>query len=201
MYWKSEAKAIRSWYLIVERTEESSEESDEKTISETNIQTEIQIAQKENGNTEIRIGNVGILYERLISNLKSEINFLKNQLITKGTFYQEEIKFICRQLSEVLSKKEDTSAYLSTSTIAVNADEPPVNGDLVNSKPEESAIRSNSKKTSTKEKSNTGMNVNSIACNNVEKQRKRQKRKMNAPRERYEQNVTTRKIKIKVKKS
>ena len=61
--------------FIVERTEESSEEPDEKTISETNILTEIQIAQKEDGNTEIRIGNVGILYERLTSNLKSEINF------------------------------------------------------------------------------------------------------------------------------
>ena len=49
----------------------------------------------------------------------------------------------------------DTSDYLSSCTVAVNADEPPVNGDLVNSKPEESAIRSDSKKGNTKEKSST----------------------------------------------
>ena len=42
--------------FIVERTVESSEESGEKTISETNMQTEIQMAQKEDGNTEIRLG-------------------------------------------------------------------------------------------------------------------------------------------------
>ena len=117
------------------------------------------MAQKEDGNTEIRLGNVGILYERLISNLKSEINFLKNQLLAKDTFFQDEITFLRRQISEALAKKVDTSAYLPTSTIAVNADEPPVNGDLVNSKPEESAIRIYSKKTNTKEKSNTETNV------------------------------------------
>ena len=38
--------------FIVEGTEESSEELGEKTISETNMQTEIQMAQKEDGNTE-----------------------------------------------------------------------------------------------------------------------------------------------------
>ena len=112
--------------FIVERTEESSEESGDKTISKTNMQTEIQMVQNEGGNTEIRLGNVGILYEGLISNLKSEINFLKNQLLAKDTFFQDEITFLRRQLSEALAKKVDTSAYLSTSTIAVNADEPPV---------------------------------------------------------------------------
>ena len=64
--------------FIVEQTEESSEESSKQTASETNVQTEIQISQKEDGNTEIMLGNVGILYKRLMSNLKSEINFLKN---------------------------------------------------------------------------------------------------------------------------
>ena len=44
------------------------------------------MAQKEDGNTEIMLGNVGILYERLISNLKSQRNFLKNQLLAKDTF-------------------------------------------------------------------------------------------------------------------
>ena len=63
------------------------------------------MAQKEDGNTEIRLGNVGILYERLISNLKSEMNFLKSQLLAKDTFSQNEIKFLCRQLSEALAKK------------------------------------------------------------------------------------------------
>ena len=104
------------------------------------------MAQKEDRNTEIRLGNVGILYERLISSIKSEVNFLKNQLLAKDTFFEDEITFIRKQLSEALAQKVDTSAYLSICTVAVNADEPPVNGDLVNSKPEESAIRSDSKR-------------------------------------------------------
>ena len=136
--------------LIVERTEETSQESGEKTISETNTD-----GTKEDGNTEIRLGNVGILYERLISNLKSETNCLKNQLFAKDTFFQDEITYLRRKLSEALAKKVDTSAYFSTSTIAVNADEPPVTGDLVNSKPEESARHSDSKRANTKEESNT----------------------------------------------
>ena len=49
--------------FIVERTEESSKKSGEKTISETNIQAEIQMARKKDRNTEIRLRNVGILYE------------------------------------------------------------------------------------------------------------------------------------------
>ena len=118
--------------FIVERTEESSKESIEKNISETNIETETQMTQKEDRNTEIRLGNVGILYERLISSIKSEVNFLKNQLLAKDTFFEEEITFIRKQLSEALAQKVDTSAYLSICTVAVNADEPPVNGDLVN---------------------------------------------------------------------
>ena len=113
----------------------------------------------------------------MISNLKSEINFLKNQLLAKDTFFQDEITPLCRQLSEALAKKVDTSAYLSTSTIAVNADEPPVNGDLLNSKPEENAIRIYSKKTNPKEKSNTEMNVNSNASNNIERQRRETEKK------------------------
>ena len=40
--------------FIVERTEESSEESGEQTIPETSIQTEIQMVQKEEGNSELR---------------------------------------------------------------------------------------------------------------------------------------------------
>ena len=90
-------------------------------------------------------------------------------LLAKDTFFQDEITFLHRQLSEALAKKVDTSAYLPTSTVAVNAHEPPVNGDLVSSKPEESVIRSDNKK-NTKEKSNTETNVNPNASNNIETQ-------------------------------
>ena len=50
------------------------------------------------------LGNVGILYERLILNQKSEINFLKNQLLANDIIYGGEISFLRRQLSEVLAK-------------------------------------------------------------------------------------------------
>ena len=124
------------------------------------------------------LGNVGILYERLISNLKSEINFLKNQLLAKGTSFRDEITFLRRQLSETLPKKVDTSTYLSSSIVAVNADEqPPVNEDLANSKPEESAVHSDIKKENTKENSNIETNVNSNANNNVERQRRETEKK------------------------
>ena len=45
------------------------------------------MAQKEEGSMEIRLGNFGILYEHLISNLKSEINFLKKSAPCKGHFF------------------------------------------------------------------------------------------------------------------
>ena len=47
--------------------------------------------------------------------------------------------------------------------------------DLVNSKPEESAIRSDSKRANTKKKSNTETNVNSDGSNNIERQRRDRK--------------------------
>ena len=92
-------------------------------------------------------------------------------------FFQDKITFLRRQLSEALAKKVDTSADLSTSTIAVNADKPPVNGNLVNSKSEESAILSDSKKKNTKKKSNTETNVNSNASNNIETKRRETEKK------------------------
>ena len=107
-----------------------------------------------------------------MSNLKSEVNFLKNQLLAKDFFFGDEVTFIRRQLSEALVKKVNTSADLSSSIAAVNVDEPPGNWDLTNAKPEESAIRSDSKKKNTKEKSNTETKVNSNANNNVERQRR-----------------------------
>ena len=90
---------------IVERRNKSSEESREQTIPKTDMQAEIQMAQKEDGNMEIILGNVRILCGSLILNLKSEINFLKNQLLGKDTFFQDENTFLRRQLSEVLAKK------------------------------------------------------------------------------------------------
>ena len=117
--------------FIVERTKESSEESGKQTIPEANIQTGIQMVQKEEGNTEIMLGNVGFLYERLISNL----NFLKNQLVAKEAFFRDEIMFLRKQLREALAKKVDTSAYLSSGTVAANADESPVKEDPTNPKP------------------------------------------------------------------
>ena len=47
--------------------------------------------------------------------IKSEIKFLKNQLLAKDTFLRDEIMFLRRQLSEALTKKGDTSTYLSSS--------------------------------------------------------------------------------------
>ena len=106
-YMKVEVTDTGDQYLvfIVERTEERSDVLSEKTISETNIETEIQMPQKEDGNTKIRLGNVGILYEHFISNLKSEINFSKNKLLAKNFCFKDEITFLCRQLSEALPKK------------------------------------------------------------------------------------------------
>ena len=159
--------------FVVERTKGSSEELGEKTISETNILTEIQIAQKEDKNTEIRLGNP---LRTLDIEHKIRNKLFKKPAPGKGHFFLDEITFLRRQVSETLAKKVDTSAYLSSSTIPVNADERLVNGDLVNSKPE-SSTRSDSKKTNTKEKLSTETNVNSKASNNVERQRRETEKK------------------------
>ena len=107
-----------------------------------------------------------------IQKITGNKSLFKPTVLNLTFFFQDEITFLRRQVSEALAENVDTSAYLSTNTIAVNADEPPINGDLVNSKPEESATRSDSKKTNTKETSNTEMNVNSNASNNLERQRR-----------------------------
>ena len=109
---------------IVERRNKSSEKSREQTIPKTNMQAEeIQMAQKEDGNMEIILGNVRILYGSLILNLKSEINFLKNQLLGKDTFFQDENTFLRRQLSEVLAKKVilDVSADVTIGAVIIGA--------------------------------------------------------------------------------
>ena len=66
---------------------------------------------------------------------------------------------------------------LLISPVVLNADEPPLKEDLANSKSEESAIHSDSKKKNTKEKSNIETNVNSNANNNVERQRRETEKK------------------------
>ena len=159
--------------FFVERTKGSSEELGEKTISETNVLTEIQIAQKEHKNTKIKLGNP---LRTLDIEPKIRKKLFKKPAPGKGHFFLDEITFLRRQVSETLAKKFDTSAYPSSSTIPVNADERPVNGDLVNSKPE-SSTRSDSKKTNTKEKSSIETNVNSNASNNAERQRRETKKK------------------------
>ena len=53
---------------------------------------------EEDENMEIGLGIIGILYERLISNLKSEINFLKIKLLAKNTFFQDEITSLRKQV-------------------------------------------------------------------------------------------------------
>ena len=133
---------------------------------------------KKEVNTENMLQNVGILYDRLILNLKSETIFLKNQLLAKGSLFRDEITFLHRKLSEVLAKQVNTSAYPSSSTVTVNVDEPPVKEDQANPKSEKIAVGSDSKKKKTKEKPNTETKDNSKTNNNVERQKKRQKRKI-----------------------
>ena len=99
------------------------------------------------------------------------------QLLAKVTFFWDKITFLCRQLREDVAKKVDISAHLSNITVAGNADKAPVNRNLANSKPDESAISSESKKKNTKEKSNTETTVNSNANNNVERQKRETEKK------------------------
>ena len=48
--------------------------------------------------------NYGILYERVITNLKSKIKFLRDQVASKSTYFHEEIKFLRQQRETTLSK-------------------------------------------------------------------------------------------------
>ena len=79
--------------FFVERTKGSSEELGEKTISETNVLTEIQIAQKEHKNTEIKLGNP-------LRTLDIEPKIRKKPAPGKGHFFLDEITFLRRQVSE-----------------------------------------------------------------------------------------------------
>ena len=55
--------------------------------------------------------NYGILYERMITDLKSEIKFLKDQVASKDTYCHEEIKFLHEQLETALSKHENSNIW------------------------------------------------------------------------------------------
>ena len=48
----------------------------------------------------------GILYERMITDSKNEIKFLRDHVASKDTYFHEEIKFLRQLLETALSKQE-----------------------------------------------------------------------------------------------
>ena len=54
-------------------------------------------------------GNYGILYERMITDLKSEIKFLRVQVGSKDTYFHEQIVFLRQQLENALFKQENSN--------------------------------------------------------------------------------------------
>ena len=53
--------------------------------------------------------NYFILYERMITDLKSEIKFLRDQVDSKETYFHEEIKLLRQQLETALLSKQENS--------------------------------------------------------------------------------------------
>ena len=53
--------------------------------------------------------NYGILYERIITDLKSAITFLRDRVASKDTYFHEEVNFLRQQLETALSKQENSS--------------------------------------------------------------------------------------------
>lgn len=53
----------------------------------------MQMVQKEEENTQIVLANYGILHERLISNQKSEIKFLKNSTFQRTLLSKAKLRF------------------------------------------------------------------------------------------------------------
>ena len=53
--------------------------------------------------------NYGILYERMIADLKSEIKFLRDQVASKDTYFHEKINFLRQRLETALSKQENSN--------------------------------------------------------------------------------------------
>ena len=55
-------------------------------------------------------GSHGIFYGKMITDLKSEIKFLRDQVSSKGTsYFHEEIRFLCQQLETAHSKQEHSN--------------------------------------------------------------------------------------------
>ena len=50
--------------------------------------------------------NYGILYERMITDLKSEIKFLRDQVASKETYFHEEISFYFNNLKLPYPRKK-----------------------------------------------------------------------------------------------
>ena len=57
--------------------------------------------------------NIGTLYERVISNLNSEIAFLKEQLATKDNYFHEEIIFLQKLLNRAFKKLTNNENHCS----------------------------------------------------------------------------------------
>ena len=53
--------------------------------------------------------NYGILYERMITDLKCEMKFLRDQIASRDIYFHEEIKFLRQQLETALSKQENSN--------------------------------------------------------------------------------------------
>ena len=53
--------------------------------------------------------NYGILHERMITDLKTKIKFLRDQVASKDTYFHEEIKFLRQHFETSLSKQENSS--------------------------------------------------------------------------------------------
>ena len=70
----------------------------------------------------------------------------------------------------------------------------------MNSKPDESAIAVIAKRQTLRKNQTQKRTLTQMQVSNIERQRRETGRKVKAPRERYEQNITVRKIKIKVRK-
>ena len=57
------------------------------------------------GNCSRPENNISLLYERMITELKSEIIFLRDQSNKRDIYFQEEIKFLRKQVETLLDKE------------------------------------------------------------------------------------------------
>ena len=64
---------------------------------------------KSESNTNLILGDLSILYKRMIVNLKREVQFLKEQLVLKDNYFREEVVFLCNKLDIALSNQVNNS--------------------------------------------------------------------------------------------